>query len=128
MGTAEVKVGETGNFRQRVGGYRACQIDYVLIWHATYTTPCRKLLGEFFYFYFSLFLSVPCLISRFRGPRSRMAEDDRSPHPVSSVFVQPKSQRVFQRLDGRRVCRGRLNNCILTERTGGGRMDQVSFD
>jgi hypothetical protein len=46
MATADVKVGETSNFDQRLRGYRACEGDYVLIWYAAYTTPCRKLLGE----------------------------------------------------------------------------------
>ncbi|KAJ7918325.1 hypothetical protein B0H13DRAFT_1869505 [Mycena leptocephala] len=44
MERADVKVGESSDFARRVYGYGACKGAYVLIWHAAYSTPCRKLL------------------------------------------------------------------------------------
>ncbi|KAJ7829355.1 hypothetical protein B0H13DRAFT_1916535 [Mycena leptocephala] len=65
MATADVKVGETSNFDQRLRGYRACEGDYVLIWKllealvhewlflrgagiAATRCSCRKCHREFF--------------------------------------------------------------------------------
>jgi hypothetical protein len=43
----EIKLGESLDFGQRLNGYRPCQQLYRHEWNAIYTTPERKLTGEY---------------------------------------------------------------------------------
>jgi hypothetical protein len=43
----EIKLGESLDFGQRLCGYRSCQQMYRHDWKAIYTTPERKLTGEY---------------------------------------------------------------------------------